>query len=76
MKDLLIYIVKNIVEFPDDVTVNEVSKDDGIVLELSVNSSDIGKVIGRQGRIARAIRTLVKSAAIKSNQKVSVDIMS
>lgn len=73
MKELLEYIVKNIVEHPEDVCITEEQKEGELVLRLTVNPSDMGKVIGRQGRIARAIRTIVKSAA-PDDCKVSVDI--
>ena len=76
MKELLIYIVSNIVEHPEDVVVTEEATDEELVLKLSVNPSDVGKVIGRQGRIARAIRTIVKSASAAESRKVSVDIQS
>ncbi len=76
MKELLIYILSNIVEHPEDVVVTEEATDEELVLKLSVNPSDVGKVIGRQGRIARAIRTIVKSASAAESRKVSVDIQS
>ena len=76
MKELLIYIVSNIVEHPEDVLVTEEATDEELVLKLSVNPSDVGKVIGRQGRIARAIRTIVKSASAATDRTVSVEIQS
>lgn len=75
MKDLLTYIAKSLVENPDSVSVTEVQKEDGIVLELRVAPEDMGKVIGKHGRIAKEIRTVVKAAALKDNIKVSVDIL-
>ena len=75
MKDLLLYIAKNLVDNPDSVTVTEVERDSETVLELRVADGDMGKVIGRQGRIAKEIRTLVKSVAARSGKKVSVEIM-
>lgn len=75
MKELLLYIAKNLVDNPDDVTVTEVEGRGETVLELRVAPDDMGKVIGRQGRIAREIRTVVKAVAQRSNQKVSVEIM-
>jgi len=75
MKDLLLYIAKNLVDDPDAVTVTEIEKDNETVLELRVADSDMGKVIGRQGRIAKEIRTLIKSVAMKSGKKVSVEIV-
>lgn len=75
MKELLEYIAKSLVEFPEEVRVDEIEQDGELILELRVAPSDMGKVIGRQGRIARDIRTLVKSAAIRENRRVSVDII-
>lgn len=75
MKELLLYIAKNLVDNPDAVTVTEKEGPDEIVLELRVAPEDMGKVIGRQGRIAREIRTLVKSVAQRSGRKVSVEIV-
>lgn len=75
MKGLLETIAKALVEFPDKVTVNEVETDDSVILELHVAPDDMGKVIGKQGRIAKAIRTVVKAAAIKKNKWVSVEII-
>ena len=75
MKDLLLYIAKNLVDNPDDVTVTEVERDDELILELRVAEGDMGKVIGRQGRVAKEIRTLVKSVASRSGKKVSVEIV-
>jgi predicted RNA-binding protein YlqC (UPF0109 family) len=77
MKELLETIVKGLVEKPDEVKINEIVNDeDGSVLfELSVAETDMGKVIGRQGRIAKAIRTIMKAASVKDNIKVNVDIV-
>jgi len=75
MKELLLYIAKSLVDDPDAVTVTEVDKDSETVLELRVAESDMGKVIGRQGRIAKEIRTLIKSVATRSGKKVSVEIV-
>ena len=75
MKDLLLYIAKNLVEHPDEVTVTEKQGTDELTLELHVAPDDMGKVIGRQGRIAKAIRTVVKAASSKSSKKVIVDIL-
>ncbi len=74
MKDLLLYIARNLVEHPDQVTVTEVECGDELTLELRVASEDMGKVIGRQGRIAKEIRTVVRSYAQRKGVKVSVDI--
>ena len=75
MKDLLLYIAKNLVEDPDAVTVTEVPGEQETTLELRVAPDDMGKVIGRQGRIAKEIRTLVRSYAQRTGQKVSIDIV-
>ena len=75
MKDLLTYIAKSLVENPDSVSVTEVNKEDELVLELRVAPEDMGKVIGKHGRIAKEIRTVIKAAALKDNIKVSVDIV-
>ena len=69
MKDLVDYIVKSLVDNPEFVVVNETSGSSVIILEISVGSSDIGKVIGKEGRIANAIRTIVKAALQKVIKK-------
>ncbi len=75
MKQVLELVAKSLVDNPDAVTVTEVDGEDGIVLELRVAEGDMGKVIGRQGRIAKAIRTVVKAAANRENKRVSVEII-
>ena len=75
MKELLLYIAQNLVDNPDDVTVTERETDSETVFELRVNSSDVGKVIGRQGRIAKEIRALMRSVAQRQGKRISVDIM-
>ena len=75
MKELLLYMEKNLVDDPEAVTVNEISDEDGTVLELHVASADMGKVIGRQGRIAKEIRTIVKTVSQRSGKKVTVEIV-
>lgn len=75
MKELVEVIAKALVDYPDQVTVTETETDRSIVVELRVAQSDMGKVIGKQGRIAKAIRSVVKAAASKSEKKVIVDIM-
>lgn len=74
MKELLETIARALVQNPDDVKVVEEDKDGEIVLTLSVNEQDMGKVIGRSGRIAKAIRSVMSAAANKADVKVSVDI--
>ena len=68
MKELVEVIAKSLVENPDEVSVTETEKEDIILVELKVGASDMGKVIGRQGRIAKAIRTVVKAASSKSRR--------
>lgn len=75
MKELLAYIARNLVDNPDAVSVTEVQSAGETVLELRVAPEDMGKVIGRQGRIAKEIRTVVRSVAQRSNTRVSVEIM-
>ena len=75
MKELLLYMAKNLVDNPEAVTVTEIEDEDGKVLELRVAEGDMGKVIGRQGRIAKEIRTVVRSYAQRTGVKVSVDIV-
>ena len=74
MKGLLEVIAKSLVDNPDEVVVTEKETEKGLVLELKVAPSDMGKVIGKQGRIAKAIRSVVKSAASRENKQVSVEI--
>ena len=74
MKELVEVIAKALVENPDAVVVTESVKDDEVVIELKVAASDMGKVIGKQGRIAKAIRSVVKAAASKDDKKVIVEI--
>ena len=75
MKQLLEYLAKALVDYPEDVTVTEVDGEDTLVLELRVNESDMGKVIGKQGRIAKSIRTVMKAASSKDNKRVVVEIV-
>ena len=74
MKGLLEVIAKALVDNPDEVVVTEKETEKGLVLELKVAPSDMGKVIGKQGRIAKAIRSVVKAAASRENKQVSVEI--
>ena len=75
MKELLLYVAKNLVDNPDAVSVTETQDEDGTLLELRVAPEDMGKVIGRQGRIAKEIRTIVKAVAQRNGEKISVDIV-
>ena len=74
MKELVEVIAEALVENPDEVVVTESVKDDETVIELSVAPADMGKVIGKQGRIAKAIRSVVKAASSKEDKKVIVEI--
>ncbi len=74
MKELVEVMAKALVENPDEVRVTEREEDGQTIIELTVAPSDMGKVIGRQGRIAKAIRAVVKAASTKTDQKVVVDI--
>ena len=75
MKKLVEVIAKSLVDHPDEVVVTENEKEDAVIIELKVVPADMGKVIGSQGRIAKAIRTVVKAASSKSSKKVIVDIL-
>lgn len=75
MKELLTYIVQSLVDNPGEVSVDEKSTDAGTVFEVRVAEGDMGKVIGRQGRIVKEIRTLMKAVAQRQGKKVSVDIV-
>ena len=74
MKELVEVIAKSLVDNPDEVLVTQTETDKAIVVELRVAQSDMGKVIGKQGRIAKAIRTVVRSASAKLDKKYTVDI--
>ena len=75
MVELVRYIAKSLVEKPDAVDVREVETDEGVTIELRVDPDDMGKVIGKQGRIAKAIRTGVKAATAKDEKPVFVEIV-
>ena len=75
MKELVSFIATSLVDQPDAVDVSEVEKDDMVVLELRVAKEDLGKVIGKQGRTARAIRSLLSAAAGKNNRKARLEIL-
>lgn len=75
MKELVEVIAKSLVDSPDEVVVTQTENEKAIVIELHVAQSDMGKVIGKQGRIAKAIRSVVKAAASKEEKKVIVEIM-
>ena len=74
MKELVEVIAKSLVDHPDEVVVTERESDRTLIVELTVAKSDMGKVIGKKGRIAKAIRSVVKAAAIRADQRVVVEI--
>lgn len=74
-KELVEFVVRNLVDNPDAVNVNVIEGDKATVLELSVAPEDIGKVIGKQGRIAKAIRTLIAASSSKSGRHISLEIL-
>ena len=75
MEELVRFIAKNLVDAPDSVVVTSREEGDTVVISLSVAPGDMGKVIGRQGRIAKAIRTVVKAASVREEKKYMVDIV-
>jgi predicted RNA-binding protein YlqC (UPF0109 family) len=74
MSELLAYLARELVDHPDAVRVDEEERDDAFVLVLHVAADDVGKVIGRQGRIARALRTLVRASSARDGRRVLVEI--
>jgi len=75
MKELIEVIAKSLVTLPDEVVVTQTEKEDTIVIELKVASTDMGKVIGKQGRIAKAIRCVLKAASTQEDKKVVLEIV-
>ena len=75
MKELLTYVARNLVDHPEQVSVTEIQSEGETILELRVAPEDTGKVIGRQGSIAKEIRTLIRSVAQRSGKRVSVEIV-
>ena len=75
MQELVEYIVKAIVDSPDEVDVRQVAGDNVVVIEVRVAPDDVGQVIGRYGRIANAMRAIVKAAAVKDGRRVSLEII-
>ena len=69
MEELLAFLAKSLVDHPEDVSVTKVDGENSVVYELRVNDSDMGKVIGKQGRIAKSIRTIIKSASSKEDKR-------
>ena len=75
MRDLVLYLVRTLVEDPDAVQVEELEEDGDVVLEVTVAQDDLGRVIGRGGRIANALRTIARAAATKEDCRVLVEIL-
>ena len=75
MKELVEYLAKGLVDKPDAVRVERVERDGAVVLELHVAADDVGKVIGRQGRTARALRTIVRASGARSNERALLEIV-
>jgi len=75
MKELIEYIAKSIVSNPEEVTITEVANEDGTIFELSVAPDDMGKIIGKQGRVANAMRTLLRVAAVKEGTRAELKIV-
>lgn len=75
MKDLLEYLAKALVDHPDDVQIETIEGERSVILQLKVHPDDVGKVIGKQGRTAQALRTLVKAAAMKQGKNAIVEIL-
>jgi len=75
LRELIAYVARNLVDDPDAVEVTEVEEDQAAVLELRVAKEDLGKVIGKQGRTARALRTVLSAAATKIHRRVILEIM-
>lgn len=74
-KEFLLHIIKNLVDEPDEVEINVVEGEKSTIFELKVSPNDIGKVIGKNGRIAKAIRTILNAAIAKSGKRISLDIL-
>ena len=75
MKDLLEFLARSLVDHPEQVQVEERENADGVLLRLTVAKEDVGKVIGKQGRIARALRTVVKASAVKEGKQATIEIV-
>lgn len=75
MKEFVEYIVKKLVDRPDEISINEIQGEKTVVLELRVGSGEMGKVIGKNGRIAQSIRTLLTATSAKSNKRVVLEIL-
>ena len=75
MKELIEFIAKSIVNVPDDVVITEEESEDGVIFKLQVNDEDKGRIIGRQGRVAQAMRTLLRVKAAKAGSRASLEII-
>ncbi|MFH1263814.1 MAG: KH domain-containing protein [Pseudomonadota bacterium] len=75
MRELLEFVVRKLVDHPDDVNISEVAGEQTCVFELRVHKEDLGKVIGKQGRTARALRTVLSAASVKENKRVMLEII-
>lgn len=75
MRELLEFVVKKLVDHPDDVNITEIAGEQTCVFELRVHKEDLGKVIGKQGRTARALRTVLSAASVKENKRVMLEII-
>lgn len=75
MKEILELVVKNLVDDKDSVSINEVKNDKNIVFQVKVASSEMGKIIGKQGRVAKSIRSIIKAIAIKEHVRVNVEFL-
>ncbi len=75
MKEVLEVVIKNLVDSPDDVSIVEKNDTKGICYEVKVNSQDMGKIIGKQGKMAKAIRSVIKAIAQKEHKKVNVEFV-
>jgi predicted RNA-binding protein YlqC (UPF0109 family) len=75
MKDLVLYLAKSLVNHPDEVEVKEIQGETAAILELRVAKEDLGRIIGKQGRTAKSIRTLLNAAASRTNRKVVLEIV-
>jgi predicted RNA-binding protein YlqC (UPF0109 family) len=75
MQELVEYLARGLVDHPDEVRVERIERDGAVILELRVAPDDVGKVIGRQGRIARALRTIVRASGARSNERAMLEIV-
>ncbi|MDO5026297.1 MAG: KH domain-containing protein [Tissierellia bacterium] len=74
MKEIVEYVAKNLVSYPEDIVIEEHEENGVVDIKLLVNSDDMGKIIGKQGRIANSIRSILKACAIKEQKKVNLEI--